>query len=85
AWGLYDMHGYVWEWCHDWYESSYYGSRPNPDSNPQGPSSGQYRVLRGGSWFAYLSAFDCRSAERSANSPDLRSLDVGFRVVAGTE
>ena len=46
--GLYDMTGNVWEWCQDWFDSNYYAN--SPQNNPQGPSSGDYRVLRGGSW-----------------------------------
>jgi formylglycine-generating enzyme required for sulfatase activity/serine/threonine protein kinase len=77
AFGLYDMHGIVNEWCQDWYDSSYYHNSPR--SNPQGPSSGSSRVVRGGSWFNY--ARDCRSANRGSNAPGNRGSDLGFRLV----
>ena len=76
ALGIYDMSGNVWEWCKDWYASSYVSYDTN---NPVGPSSGSYRVDRGGSW--YSSASYCRVALRDHYSPDDRSSSLGFRVV----
>ncbi|MCL2155795.1 MAG: formylglycine-generating enzyme family protein [Leptospirales bacterium] len=78
AWGLYDMHGNVWEWCWDWYSSSYYDTSSSL-SDPVGPVSGSYRVLRGGYWSADASYL--RSASRSSGAPGSRSLYLGFRVV----
>ena len=75
AWGLYDMHGNVWEWCQDWYKKDYPSGHV---TNPKGPSSDKYRVLRGGGWFD--NAGYCRSADRSGNKPDTRNNYMGFRV-----
>lgn len=66
AWGLYDMHGGVWEWCNDWYDSRYYFDAPLVD--PAGPEAGRFRVLRGGSWFRY--AKYARSAYRKSFHPE---------------
>ena len=77
AWGLYDMHGNVWEWCLDWYKSDL-GSSAVTD--PKGPNSGSYRVFRGGGW--RINAQDCRSAYRGNGNPSGNGSSYGgFRVV----
>lgn len=77
AWGLYDMHGNVFEWCSDFYRDSY---SELTDTDPQGASSGAYRVLRGGSWAS--PSWQCRSAYRHRFTADGRFNNlIGFRVV----
>ena len=77
AWNLYDMSGNVWEWCEDWYHDSYNGA-PTDGSAWVSPS-GEYRVLRGGSW--YYDPGSCRSASRGNNYPSYTYPNLGFRLV----
>ena len=88
AWGLYDMHGNVWEWCSDWhgkyFEPNLFGEySPALATDPTGPTSGSSRVLRGGCWND--GAGFCRSASRSFHSPVIRSGLLGFRFLLSSE
>lgn len=76
AWGLYDMHGNVSEWCSDRYKPDYPGAAI---ADPTGPAEGKYRVVRGGSWGYF--ARSCRCAARSSFPPSYQLKQTGFRVV----
>ena len=85
AWGLYDVHGNVWEWCLDWYEDNITAHGGAVNIDPSAPAktlsgaSGASRVRRGGSWVG--AAGFCRSAFRNLNSPTNRNTSIGFRVL----
>jgi formylglycine-generating enzyme required for sulfatase activity len=77
--GVLDMAGNVWEWVNDWYQSNYYSV--SPSSNPPGPASGSYRVLRGGSWYSHWDGI--RAANRDDTYPGGRlGYCLGFRCAA---
>ena len=80
TWGLYEMHGNVWEWCSDWYAENYAVAAA---TDPTGPAEGTLRVLRGGSW--YIIPADCRSASRAGIVPGNRSGNDGFRVAVAAD
>jgi formylglycine-generating enzyme required for sulfatase activity len=77
AWGLYDMHGNVFELCGDWFDTASYKGGPARD--PRGPAKGEYRVVRGGSWINI--GLNCRAADRNCVAASSRLNFVGFRVV----
>lgn len=75
--GLYDTAGNIYEWCQDWYDAAYYSV--SPAVNPIGPSTGSFRVMRGGSWNS--GSYYIRSACRSYGAPMTRNAGIGFRLV----
>ncbi|MBI2876708.1 MAG: SUMF1/EgtB/PvdO family nonheme iron enzyme [Candidatus Tectomicrobia bacterium] len=75
SYGVLDMVDNVGEWVADWYGGNYYAS--SPSRNPKGPDSGEYRLVRGGSW--YYDRFSARAADRGRDAPAGWDGDVGFR------
>jgi formylglycine-generating enzyme required for sulfatase activity len=78
--GLYNVTGNVWEWCHDWFDPAYY--RSSPVASPPGPATGERRVMRGGSYLCHASYCNrYRVDARSSNTPDSATTNLGFRCV----
>jgi len=77
AFGLYDMHGNVWEWCRDWYTENFYANAK--DADPENTEKASFRIVRGGSFNTYV--WYCRSAYRRKGDPHTPRNFIGFRVV----
>ncbi|MCP4258455.1 MAG: formylglycine-generating enzyme family protein [Planctomycetes bacterium] len=75
-WGLYDMHGNVWQWCNDFYQVDYY--QQSPEENPKGPEAGETKVVRGGAW--KFSADSCRSGYRYNEDPGYSDVCFGYDI-----
>jgi formylglycine-generating enzyme required for sulfatase activity len=75
-WGLYDVHGNVWEWCNDFYKVDYY--QESPKENPRGPETGETKVLRGGAW--KFSAESCRCGYRYNENPGYADVCFGYDI-----
>lgn len=80
AFGLFDMHGSLHEWCRDYFDANWYGA--SPPNDPAGPQTGSEHVIRGGNYWPYSNALQCRSAYRASSPPGNKySFLIGFRCV----